>query len=394
MTEPLALSGQGFEPGRCWYRAESDSLKAAQGGHHVLKQGLQKRCVLALAVLMSWAAQAAPPEPIPVKVVVVTMFEVGADEGDRAGEFQLWKERRNLTRALPFMGYRDLYLDPEQGLLVLVTGIGTARSAAAVMALGMDPRFDLTKSYWVVAGIAGFDPEDASIGSAAWAEYLVDGDLSHEIDAREIPEDWPFGYFARYTKRPFDVDKPAPTGEMYQLNTGLVNWAFEQTKNLTLPDTDAHAKAHRALYTEHANARRPPFVLKGDHVAALTFWHGALMNDWANQWVDYWTEGRGEFVSSAMEDTGTYLSLSWLNRVGRVDVSRLLVLRTASNYTMPPPGVTAAENLLAENKGYSGLGIAVETAYQVASIVVDQLIKGWEVYEDELPSSAGEKVLR
>jgi purine nucleoside permease len=261
------------------------------------------------------------------------------------------------------------------------------------MALGMDPRFDLTKSYWVVAGIAGIDPEDASIGSAAWAEYLVDGDLSHEIDAREIPEDWPFGYFARYTKRPFDVDKPAPTGEMYQLNTGLVNWAFAQTKNLTLADTDAHAKAHRALYTEHINAQRPPFVLKGDHVAALTFWHGALMNDWANQWVDYWTQGQGEFVSSAMEDTGTYLSLSWLNRVGRVDVSRLLVLRTASNYTMPPPGVTAAENLLAENKGYSGLAIAVESAYQVASTVVDQLIAGWAVYENQLPGAVDQKDL-
>ena len=55
------------------------------------KQRLQQNCVIALAVLMSWAAAAEPPEPIPVKVVVVTMFEVGADEGDRAGEFQLWQ---------------------------------------------------------------------------------------------------------------------------------------------------------------------------------------------------------------------------------------------------------------------------------------------------------------
>jgi len=117
-------------------------------------------------------------QPVQVKVVVVTMFEVGADEGDRAGEFQLWKARRNLSKVYPFLGYRDLHFDPDSGLLVLVTGIGTARSTAAVMALGMDPRFDLTQAYWVVTGIAGFDPEDASIGSAAWAEYLVDGDLS------------------------------------------------------------------------------------------------------------------------------------------------------------------------------------------------------------------------
>ena len=41
-------------------------------------------------------------EPVQVKVVVVTMFEIGADEGDRAGEFQLWKERRQLSRSIRF----------------------------------------------------------------------------------------------------------------------------------------------------------------------------------------------------------------------------------------------------------------------------------------------------
>ena len=76
----------------------------------------------------------------------------------------------------------------------MVTGIGTAKSATATMALGLDPRFDLTQAYWMVAGIAGIDPEDASIGSVAWSSYLVDGDLGHEIDAREKPEDWDTGF--------------------------------------------------------------------------------------------------------------------------------------------------------------------------------------------------------
>jgi purine nucleoside permease len=35
------------------------------------------------------------------------------------------------------------------------------------MALGLDPRFDLTKAYWLVAGIAGIDPADGSLGCAA-----------------------------------------------------------------------------------------------------------------------------------------------------------------------------------------------------------------------------------
>jgi purine nucleoside permease len=55
------------------------------------------------------------------------------------------------------------------------------------MGLGMDPRFDLTHAYWIVAAIAGVDPNKASVASAAWANYVVDGDLAYEIDAREIP---------------------------------------------------------------------------------------------------------------------------------------------------------------------------------------------------------------
>ena len=103
-----------------------------------------------------------PPGPIPVKVVVVTMFEIGEDTGDQAAEFQLWYERRNLDTVFEFAGHHDLHFDSENGVLVMVTGIGTAKSTASTMMLGMDPRFDLSKAYWLVAGIAGVDPEDAS----------------------------------------------------------------------------------------------------------------------------------------------------------------------------------------------------------------------------------------
>ncbi len=326
-----------------------------------------------------------------VKVVVVTMFEIGENTGDRPGEFQLWKERRNLTEVLPFHGWRDLHYDPEDDLLVMVTGIGTARSAAAVMALGMDDRFDLSEAYWLIVGIAGIDPEDAPVGSAAWAEYLVDGDLGHHIDAREIPEDWPFGYFPRYTMGPFDPDRPDPTGELYRLNPGLTEWAYQLTKDVEIPD-DASVRKERSLYTEHPKAQGKPIVLKGDHIAALTFWHGELLNDWANQLVSYWTDGKGNMVTSAMEDTGSYLSLSWLDKIGRVDKDRVMVLRTGSNYTMQPPTRTAAENLLKETKGYkyAGLEVAVEAGYRVGSRVVDEIIDNWQLYRTTVPGVTSE----
>ena len=110
-----------------------------------------------------------------IKAVVVAMFELGEDEGDRPAEFQNWVERYPLDHKIPFPhGYRDLRYNAEDGVLGIVTGIGTFRSAASIMALGMDPRFDLSKSYWLVAGIAGVDPNEMSLGSAAWAEWLVD----------------------------------------------------------------------------------------------------------------------------------------------------------------------------------------------------------------------------
>ena len=322
----------------------------------------------------------AAPEPIPVKAVVVTMFEIGEDTGDKAAEFQLWKERRNLDTVFPFPAFHDLHYDSQNEVLVMVTGIGTARSTGSVMMLGMDPRFDLSHAYWLVAGIAGIDPEDASIGSAAWADYLVDGDLAHEIDPREMPEDWRHGYFARYTKGPFDEQRPEPTGEVFQTNAEL-------TECMELKDFDS-LDATRDLYTEHPNAQRKPFVLKGDHLAAMTFWHGAILNDWANEWVDYWSDGNGEFVTSAMEDTGTMQALTWLTRAGRADRNRLLVLRAGSNYTLPPPGVDAATNLLAENEEYAGMDASLESLYVVGSRVIDELVARWDVYRDRTPTPA------
>ena len=330
------------------------------------------------------AARAEAAKPIEVKVVVVTMFEIGADAGDTAGEFQLWKARQKLDTRLPFAHHHDLFFNDKTGVLGMVTGMGTANSATAVMELGMDPRFDLSHAYWVVAGIAGVDPEDASIGSAAWADYVVDGDLAHEIDAREIPPDWTTGYFPLDSQRPYDPGAKAPEGQVFRLQPALVEWAYQLTRNIDLGDSPQLQRS-RARYTGYPNAQKPPFVLKGDNLASMTFWHGKILNEWANRWVEYWTDGKGQFVTSAMEDTGTFQSLTYLHPTGKVNKDRLMVLRTASNYTMPPPGVTAAEHLLKENEGYAGLHASVEAAYRVGSVVVDEIVGMWAIYREHTP---------
>ena len=326
--------------------------------------------------------------PIPIKVVIVTMFERGQDTGDEPAEFQYWVERLPLDEVLEFpQGHRHLRINREKGILGIVTGIGTFKSAASIMALGMDPRFDLTDAYWLVAGIAGVDPHDMSLGSAAWAEWLIDGDLAHEIDIREAPAGWTTGYTPLRSAEPYVQPLPEnKEGVRYQLNEGLVDWAYELTKDTALMDNEASAIL-RARYVNYPNAQKPPFVLKGDQLAAMTFWHGKLMNDWANDWVDYWSEGDGNFVTSAMEETGTMQSLTFLKNAGKVDTQRVLVLRTASNFTMQHKGITAQESLSGERKGgYSAMIPALENAYRVGVKVVDALIDNWEVYKKELPA--------
>jgi purine nucleoside permease len=148
---------------------------------------------------------AASPAPVIIRVVVVTTFEVGKDSGDTAGEFQDWVERLPLPETVAFpQAYHDLRLNRALGVLGLVTGEGPTRAAASIEALGNDPRFDLSHAYFLLAGIAGVDPRAGSIGGAFWALHVVDGDLAHEIDARDIPPGWKTGYVPLERAQPYD----------------------------------------------------------------------------------------------------------------------------------------------------------------------------------------------
>jgi purine nucleoside permease len=331
------------------------------------------------------SGQTVSAAPVRVKVVVVTMFERGEDTGDTPGEFQLWVEREHLDQILPLAaGYHHVRMNKD-GVLGMVTGVGTAKAAASVMALGLDPRFDLSKAYWIVAGIGGGDPADVSVGSAVWVDHVVDGDLAFEIDARQIPANWPTGYVPLRKGTPYEQPASDEYGEMYSLNPGLVGWAFHLTQNVVLADSDAMRKS-RARFVGFPNALKPPFVTRGDTMSAGTFWHGSRMDEWANAWTRYYTGGKGNYMVAAMEDSGTMQALTFLSQAGRVDLQRVLVLRTVSNYDREAPGVPAAESLQEMVSGnYSAYMPALEAAQIVGDKVVRDLVEHWAERELSIP---------
>jgi purine nucleoside permease len=329
-------------------------------------------------------------KPIAVKVVVVTAFEVGADTGDAPGELQNWVERDHLDRIYPLAaGYHPVRMNKE-GEMAALTGQGAAHAAATIMALGLDPRFDLSHAYWIVAGIAGASPERASLGSAVWARRVVDGDLAYEIDAREIPPEWPTGYVPLRKTKPFEEPAAALDGQVFALNEHLAEWAFHLTRATPLADSE-HLKEIRSRF-DGAAADKPPFVTMGDELSSSTYWHGKLFDAWAAEWVRYFTGSKGEFATTAMEDAGTLQSLEFLAQAGRVDLRRVLVLRTVSNYDRQPRGVSAAESLASQRAGASGAFLpAIESAYTVGHVVVRELLTHWARYAKTIAGAdAGE----
>lgn len=342
---------------------------------------------LSISAPSAWSAEAT--EPMPVKLVIVSMFEVGADSGDTPGELQLWKQRLDLDTVYPLpAAHHDVVADPDTGVIATVTGQGTARAAASIMALGSDPRFDLSQAYWLIAGISGVDPAVTTVGSAVWTDWVVDGDLAYRIDAREIPSDWSTGTIPYGRDVPFEPPRPNDQARVWQLNPQLLEWAYALTRDTELQDTEAmQALRSRYRHEGHEAARGAPSVTVGANLSATSYWHGALLNRWAREWIAYWSDGQAHFATSAMEDSGTMQSLDYLDRAGRVDADRVLILRTGSNFTVQPSDLSAAQNLARDEEGYSAYLPSLEAAFAVGNQVVSALLADWSRYRDRLPSA-------
>ncbi|WP_240606420.1 purine-nucleoside phosphorylase [Phenylobacterium kunshanense] len=340
------------------------------------------RVIAIIACLLAPLPALAQDKPIPIKVVVIAAFEIGAETGDTPGEFQHWVERYPLTETVKIPGIeRPARLSPD-GVLAITTGMfGRARGSMA--ALLLDPRFDFSKSYFLMAGIAGVDPKIGSIGSAAWSDWVVDADPLYEIDDREITPGWPWGLYAFHSKGPGEKGSgEGASGMAWRLDPGLTQWAYRLTRDIALPDGPKLA-AERAGYKDEPAAQQPPRVFVGSSLATVRFWHGRRRTDWARDWVRLQTDGAGVLAMTDGEDQAVLDTLNLYAKEGRVDPRRVLVLRTASNYSWPGAGKPMRIEF-----ADGGSAAAFEAAYRVGSPVVKALVAGWDRYAETLPQAS------
>ncbi|BCL84249.1 lipoprotein [Ktedonobacteria bacterium brp13] len=295
-----------------------------------------------LALLTTLSQVHAAQGPFAVKVLVITMF---------SSETQPWLAHESLPLDYKSTGaYSDMHCN-SNGLCVTTIGEDKVNAAASMMAILRDPQFSFQNSYFMTAGIGGASPSTTTLGSAAWARWVVDWDQGHHLLTTTAPG-VPYGYM---------LDTRAGTG-VFHLNETLTNLAVSVTSHLSLQDS-AQAATARQKYTGQANQH--PSVLACDTIAGDDYWAGQQLSDEAQYITGKLTNNQGKYCTTEQEDSAV---AAVLQRTGHLD--HYLNLRTVSNFDQPAAG-QSVQALLAT---FPGSSIAISNAYLVGSTMAHYLI--------------------
>lgn len=333
------------------------------------------------------AATPVAPAVIAPKVLTITMFQTGDPLGDGSGETSVWVTKDRLDQPVAVPGsYSPLYCNASFDHCAVTTGVMAANAAATIMAVGLDPRVDLSRSYLMVAGIGGGPPDKVTIGAAVWADWIVSGDLVTEIDAREMPEDWQYPKASLGCAQQWCPDGFRTGTEVFQLDPVMTEWAYQLSRDVELAD-DPKAREAMQAYPE-AVAQGAPFVTTGTILGINDFTYGALISDWSTWWVSQWTGGKSAYTIAADEEGGIFTALQRLADAGLIDMRRVMALRVASDIDQQHPGQTAGEALEASLAGTFGF-VGLENIYRVGSAVVTEIIGNWDRWQGGPPPLPG-----
>jgi purine nucleoside permease len=315
--------------------------------------------------------------PFAPKVMIVNMF------GAEAAPFI---SGLHLTTAHPVAGLSSRYpavLCDGEDVCQMTTDMGYSNAAASITALLYASRFDLRQTYFIIAGIAGINPKLGTIGSTAWADYAIDYSLSHEIDAREMPAGWAYGYFGIHTRSPDEKPQFGYRTELFHLDPALVTRAYELSKHVVLSDSPA-AQAYRAHFPA-APANAPPAVLRCDTVSGDTWFGGSTLARRAEDWSKLLSDGKATYCTSQQEDNATLEALRRGQAAGKIDGRRMLIVRAGSDVDRPPPGQSDS-GILLRYADQGGFGPATANLVLTARPVIREIVDHWPQWKLGAPA--------
>ncbi|KAH6978966.1 purine nucleoside permease-domain-containing protein [Fusarium venenatum] len=265
----------------------------------------------------------------------------------------------------------------------LTVGEGEVNSAASLMALVLSPKFDLSSTYFLIAGIAGVNPKYGTLGTVAIARYAVQVALQYEIDPRSLPPNFPTGYISYGRDQPHEYPFITYGTEVFELNAKLQETAHKLASKVELEDATG-PKEYRALYgrmgESYRSASQPPSVVKCDTATSDVYYSGSRLSESFENTTRVWTNGTGVYCMTAQEDNAVLEVLVRAAIEKIVDFSRVMVIRTGSNFDRPPLGHSDLNHLTAQQNGF---GIAIANIFNAGIEIVKGIVHDWdETFKD------------
>ena len=166
--------------------------------------------------------------------------------------------------------------------------------------------------------------------------------------------------------------------EVFELNDALRQLAIGFAKTATLNDsTDAMAyRANYATTAAYKAGSEPPSVVGCDVATSDVYYSGTLLSEAFENTTTLFTNGSGVYCTTAQEDNGTLEALLRGAIFNLTDFSRIIVLRTASDFDRPYAGEPGTVNLFYANQG--GFLPAIANIYLAGVKVVEGILTEWD----------------
>ena len=328
---------------------------------------------IVIFTLLLIPAAAADGEKIHIDVLILPKFEVSDMYGDFPGEAQYYYEAY-LAGGEEYEisgGYQDHKLYVKDGIALYVTGMGKVNSAMSTMAVLTDDRFDFSDAYVISTGCGGTAVEYGVMGDVFVVTSIVDFDLGHHADSREMTDPSALTWF-----RSDSYDDIA----YILLDPDLTDRVYDLVKDVRVETTEVTRNFMTASFDNADWAGRDPMVLRGTTVTSDNYWKGTYHHGNAMKMVESYG-CPDPFAMSEMEEIGVG---TVLNRLGMLD--RFIVIRDCVNMDVFMAGQTPEslwdpdfhESLASENNVEAAdiFETAQKNNFAVGSVVIQAILDG------------------
>lgn len=192
--------------------------------------------------------------------------------------------------------------------------------------------------------------------------------------------DFPTGYVPQGSYAPDQYPQSIYGTEVFELNTALRTLAVKFAKTASLNDSLA-SQEQRALYANvsaYAAGAAPPAVTECDTATSDVYFSGLLLGEAFENTTTLFTNGTGVYCTTQQEDNATLETLLRATLAGLVDFSRIILMRTASDFDRQYDGETAAANLFGDAPGYVP---SVLNIYLAGVKVIEGILHSWDTFE-------------